>query len=52
MATGESLPVAKKPNDVLGATINLDGYLEVQATKVGKETFLAQVIQMVRGTAF
>jgi len=48
MATGESLPVAKKPNDnVLGATINLDGYLEVQATKVGKETFLAQVIQMV-----
>ena len=49
MATGESLPVAKKPNDnVLGATINLDGYLEVQATKVGKETFLAQVIQMVR----
>jgi len=48
MATGESLPVTKKPNDnVLGATINLDGYLEVQATKVGKETFLAQVIQMV-----
>ena len=48
MATGESLPVIKKPNDnVLGATINLDGYLEVQATKVGKETFLAQVIQMV-----
>ena len=48
MATGESLPVTKKPNDnVLGATINLDGYLEVQATKIGKETFLAQVIQMV-----
>ncbi len=48
MAIGESLPVTKKPNDnVLGATINLDGYLEVQATKVGKETFLAQVIQMV-----
>ena len=48
MATGESLPVTKKADDnVLGATINLDGYLEVQATKVGKETFLAQVIQMV-----
>lgn len=48
MATGESMPVVHKEGDnVLGATINLDGYLEVKASKVGADTFLAQVIRMV-----
>ncbi|MDD4309743.1 MAG: heavy metal translocating P-type ATPase, partial [Candidatus Cloacimonetes bacterium] len=48
MATGESMPVNHKTGDkVLGATINLDGYLEGKATKVGADTFLAQVIKMV-----
>ena len=49
MATGESLPVSRGPGDsVLGATINLDGYLQVKATKIGSETFLAQVIRLVQ----
>ncbi len=48
MATGEPMPVEKKPGDaVLGATVNLDGFLKVQATRVGKDTFLAQVIRLV-----
>jgi Cu+-exporting ATPase len=48
MATGESMPVSKKPGDeVIGATINLEGLLKVKATRVGKDTFLAQVIRMV-----
>ncbi|PKN72424.1 MAG: heavy metal translocating P-type ATPase [Candidatus Cloacimonetes bacterium HGW-Cloacimonetes-3] len=48
MATGESMPVTHKVGDtVLGATMNLDGYLEVEATQVGSDTFLAQVIRMV-----
>lgn len=48
MATGESMPVAHKVGDmVLGATMNLDGYMEVQATVVGADTFLAQVIKLV-----
>jgi Cu+-exporting ATPase len=48
MATGESMPVQKKPGDeVIGATINQEGLLKIKATKVGKDTFLAQVIKMV-----
>jgi Cu+-exporting ATPase len=48
IATGESMPVEKKPGDrVIGATINKNGLLKVQATKVGKDTFLSQVIRMV-----
>ncbi len=48
MATGEPMPVEKTPgNEVLGATVNLDGFLKVQATRVGKDTFLAQVIRLV-----
>ncbi len=48
LATGESMPVDKSPgDDVIGATINVHGVLRVEATKVGKETFLSQVIRMV-----
>ncbi|MCB5248046.1 MAG: heavy metal translocating P-type ATPase [Candidatus Cloacimonadales bacterium] len=48
IATGESMPVTRTQGDVvLGATINLDGSFRARATKVGKETFLAQVIKMV-----
>ena len=48
MATGESLPVKKKGGDrVLGATINQNGFIKVKVEKVGKETFLSQIIKMV-----
>lgn len=48
MATGESMPIPKKPGDpVIGATINQRGLLKVKATKIGKETFLSQIIKMV-----
>lgn len=48
MATGESMPVAKNTGDeVIGATINQEGFLKVEATRVGRDTFLAQVIRMV-----
>jgi len=48
LATGESMPVDKSVDDeVIGATINKNGVLKVRATKVGKETFLSQVIKMV-----
>jgi len=48
MATGESMPVGRGPGDeVIGATINQDGLLKVRATRVGKDTFLAQVVRLV-----
>jgi len=48
MITGESLPVVKKAGDqVIGATINKQGLLKFEATKVGKETALAQIIRLV-----
>jgi Cu+-exporting ATPase len=48
MATGESLPVEKKPGDeVIGATVNGNGLIKVEATRVGKDTFLSQVIKLV-----
>ncbi|ADL13452.1 heavy metal translocating P-type ATPase [Acetohalobium arabaticum] len=48
MATGESMPVKKTVGDeVIGATINQRGLIKVKATKVGKDTFLSQVIKMV-----
>ena len=49
MITGESLPVEKGPEDpVIGGAINGDGTLTVEITKVGSETYLAQVIDLVR----
>ena len=48
MLTGEPMPVDKNPGDqVIGATINRQGLLRVQATRVGKETALAQIIRLV-----
>jgi Cu+-exporting ATPase len=48
MLTGESLPVGKKIDDeVFGATVNIDGSLEIIATKVGAETVLAQIVKLV-----
>ena len=48
MATGESMPVERSSGDeVIGATVNQNGLIKVKATKVGKDTFLSQVIKMV-----
>ncbi|MBT9168246.1 MAG: Copper-exporting P-type ATPase A [Syntrophomonadaceae bacterium] len=48
MVTGESLPAEKTVGDqVVGATINKNGFIQFKATKVGKDTFLAQIIKMV-----
>ncbi|MFD2330125.1 heavy metal translocating P-type ATPase [Cohnella sp. GCM10020058] len=48
MLTGESIPVEKKAGDsVIGATVNKNGRLRLKATKVGKETALAQIIKVV-----
>lgn len=48
MATGEAMPVPKGPGDeVIGATVNQGGLLQVRATRIGADTFLAQVIRLV-----
>jgi len=48
MVSGESLPVDKlKGDNVVGATINQDGILYVKATKIGHDTFLAHIIELV-----
>ena len=48
MVTGESLPIEKrKGSNVIGATINQDGILYIKTTKVGKDTFLAHIIELV-----
>lgn len=48
MLTGESLPVDKKCGDVLyGSTINKNGFIKMKATKVGRDTALAQIIKVV-----
>jgi Cu+-exporting ATPase len=49
MLTGESLPVSKKDGDeVIGATLNKTGAFKFRATKVGKDTALAQIVKMVQ----
>jgi len=49
MVTGESLPVEKRVGDeVIGATINKMGSFKFEATKVGKDTLLAQIVKMVQ----
>ena len=49
MLTGESLPVDKSPGDeVIGATLNKQGLLKFQASKVGRETALAQIVRLVQ----
>jgi P-type Cu2+ transporter len=49
MVTGESLPVAKQPRSpVIGASINTTGTLRVQATKVGSDSALAQIVALVQ----
>ena len=49
VVTGESLPVSKAPGSpVIGATINKHGTLRVRATKVGADTALAQIVQLVQ----
>ncbi|MEE8291615.1 MAG: copper-translocating P-type ATPase, partial [Candidatus Tectomicrobia bacterium] len=48
MLTGESIPVDKTPDDeVFGATLNKTGSFTFRATRVGKETMLAQIIKLV-----
>ncbi len=51
MITGESKPVHKKSGDaVIGGTINVDGSLTVRVVKIGKDTALSQIIELVRQT--
>lgn len=50
--TGESIPVDKNPGDeVSSATINLSGFIKCKASRVGKDTTLSQIIQMVSDAA-
>jgi len=49
MVTGESVPVPKQPGDeVIGATINQTGSIQVRVTRVGRDTVLAQIVQLVQ----
>ena len=49
MVTGESMPIDKKAGDeVIGATVNTTGSFKFRATKVGKDTALAQIVKMVQ----
>ncbi|AHG03484.1 molybdenum-binding protein [Halobacterium sp. DL1] len=49
MVTGESVPVSKEPGDeVVGSTINENGLLVVEATKVGEDTAIQQIVQTVK----
>src|SRR5690606_17555708 len=48
MLTGESIPVTKQPGDeVVGGSINKTGHFEFRATKIGRDTALARIIQLV-----
>src|SRR5436305_1936308 len=49
MVTGESIPVSKRPgSEVIGGTVNGSGSLRFTATKVGSDTALAQIVQLVQ----
>jgi Cu+-exporting ATPase len=49
MVSGESMPVFKKKGDnVIGATVNQDSILYIKASKIGKDTFLSNVIKLVQ----
>ncbi len=49
MLTGESVPVDKSPGDeLIGGSINAEGSLKYKVTRIGNETFLSQVIKLVR----
>ena len=49
MVTGESMPVNKLPgDDVIGATINKSGSFKFRASRVGKDTLLAQIVKLVQ----
>lgn len=49
MLTGESLPVEKgTDNEVIGGSINEEGSIKVEIDKTGDESFLSQVIDLVR----
>lgn len=49
MVTGESMPVVKKVGDtVVGSTINSNGTITFKATKVGSDTMLAQIVDLVK----
>jgi len=49
MLTGESKPVLKKPGDkVIGGSVNLEGSIKVRVEKTGEETYLKQVIKLVK----
>lgn len=49
MVTGESLPAQKQVGDeVIGATINKTGSFQFRATRIGKDTFLAQIVKLVQ----
>ena len=49
LVTGESIPVEKVPGDpLLGATVNGNGAVVMKATRVGRETALAQIVKLVR----
>ncbi len=48
MATGESMPINKGVGDeAIGATLNQEGLLKIEASRIGKDTFLSQVIKLV-----
>ena len=48
MLTGESLPVFRKIGDeIVGGTLNTDGRITIRATRIGQETALAQIVQLV-----
>ena len=50
MLTGEPLPVSKKVgDDVVGTTVNCQGVLVIRLTKVGADTVLSTIIQLVQG---